>query len=359
MEIVVRSPNWIGDCVMAVPAIRSLKYWFPESTLYLAAKRRLLDVYRNITEIDTLLPLEDRGGIRTLIADAGKLKAFHFDVGILLTNSFRSALLFKLARVKKRVGYRNEGRGVLLDEGIPFPVNSRHHRFFYLDLIEHYVRSRLPGSRFDSSVFSDGLPVGEQEKIRMENRLKSEGIDPRKMMIGISPSAAYGTAKEWLPERFRELIGKLLQGFSDCQILLFGSESERFRVSEIGEKFRQKVYNFAGRFSLRESMVAMSFCRLFISNDSGLMHVASGLKVPVIGIFGPTVPGKTAPLSRESRILFHRVDCSPCRHRICPVDHVCMKAVPVDEVYATANEFLKDRFSGNPINDTPEAGGMR
>lgn len=349
MHIAIRSPNWIGDCVMALPAIRALKYWFPESRISLVSKIRLRDIFLNMEEIDNLIPVSNRDNFRTLISDAGKLRKYHFDEGILFTNSFRSALLFRMARVKKLAGYRYDGRGVLLRHPVPFPRNHNHHRFFYLDLVEHFVTGHISGIDFDGSVFSDELSIDGVEKKSLESQLKFEGIDWGKGLIGISPSAAYGSAKEWPPDRFGELIGRLLRDFPDFSILLFGSEKEKERVDRIGDRFPRNVYSLAGRFSLRESIVTMSYCRLFVSNDSGLMHVAASLKIPVLGIFGPTVPEKTAPFQGKARIFFHPVACSPCHHRECPADHRCMKAVGVDEVYDAAREILREMAPGPAV----------
>lgn len=342
MNITVRSPNWIGDCVMAIPAIRALKYYFSESMLYLVTKAHLQDIFKNIKEIDKLIPISDYNDIKSLISDAKKLRPFHFDVGILFPNSFRSALLFRMSKVKKLVGYKNELRGFLLHEKLEFPGNHDHHRFFYLDLIEYFVKKHANNKQLNRNMFSDDLPIDEQEKKSVESLLNDYGIELKKRIIGISPSAAYGSSKEWLPERFEGLIERLVEAFPASEVLLFGSEKEANRVSRIRAKFQQNVHNLAGRLSLRESLTAISFCSLFISNDSGLMHIAASLRIPLIGIFGPTVPQKTAPSNPDARIFLHPVDCSPCRHKACPTDHRCMKAVQVDEVFKEANKILRD-----------------
>lgn len=325
---------------MAIPALRALKHWFPESSLTLAVKNHLQDIFRHIDGIDALTPLSDGDHFRTMRCDARQLRSFGFDVGILFTNSFRSALLFKMARVGELVGYSTDCRGILLGQRVPVPGNGRHHRFFYLDLISHFTTRRLPGARFDNTVFSDRLTILKTEKTAVEDRLRDRGVDPGKPLIGISPSAAYGSAKEWPPERFRQLIERLLNRFGGCEVLLFGSKAEKERVSGIGERFQKRVHNLAGVFSLRDSLAAVSLCRIFISNDSGLMHVAASLGIPVIGIFGPTSPQKTAPLGREARVFSTPVHCSPCLHRVCPTDHICMKAVQVDQVYGAAEELM-------------------
>jgi heptosyltransferase-2 len=138
-------------------------------------------------------------------------------------------------------------------------------------------------------------------------------------------------------------MGKLSKTRSDLQFLVFGSRSEKNRISKLVDNQGTKVINLAGELSLRQSIIAISFCSLFISNDSGLMHIASSVMVPTVAIFGPTLPHKTAPLKQSIRVLYHRVDCAPCKHRECPLDHRCMKEIKVDDVLQQAISVLEDQ----------------
>ena len=338
MNIVVRSPNWIGDCIMCLPALRALKENFPEDVIYLVAKLQLYDVFQNLEEIKEIITIPDTIGFKNIFKIAKKLKKYHFDCGILFTNSFHSALLFKLSNIKNLTGYTKDLRGFLLDKKIKFPTYSdRHHIFFYMDLVDFFLKEKTGGKIHKK--YSDELFIPAEEKKNICSLLAGFGINLAKRLIGISPSAAYGSAKQWLPERFGELIKRTRKERADCEILLFGSSKERENISKIidniGDK-NDKIHNLAGRLSLRESIAAISLCDVFVSNDSGLMHVASSLRVPLVAIFGPTQPHKTAPpmeTNKNKRILHHPVQCSPCIHRDCPLDHCCMKAISVDKVW--------------------------
>ena len=362
----IRSPNWIGDAVMCLPAIRALKDNYPGANIYMAAKQNLCAVYKNITEINEIIPIPDDIDFKSGFKVAKQLGKYRFEYGILFTNSFHSAFLFKLAGIKKLTGCAKDLRGWLLYKKIKLPRDNRHHIYFYLDLAAAFIDgcSRMPGEhkvhpyfppgtvrRGESCIrpnYSHQLIITDQEREKISTALRTLGVDLSKTLVGISSSAAYGSAKEWPPGKFRELIPRLQQEKSpgDLEILLFGSAKEREKISQIaagaagGDGIR--VHNLAGQLSLRQTIEAISICRLFIGNDSGLMHIASGLNLPLIALFGPTQPHKTGPLNKNSRVLYHPVACAPCLYRDCPLNHdnhACMNAITVDEVVAASRQL--------------------
>ena len=346
MEILVRSPNWIGDCIMSLSSLRALKYYFPDAVIGLTCREHLQAIFKNISEIDRIIPLKNGRGVRDFSRVVSQLKTLNSDVGILMTNSIHSALLFKFSGIKKIVGYRKDFRGFLLDQKLKFPRGQKRQSDFYLDLIHAFAREYSSVSIQAESHFSGELPILDQEINDINKLLGRYGIDAGKKLVGISTSAAYGSSKEWLPERFIELINRLTGRFPDTVVLLLGSESEARKIEWIRQQSTVSTFNLAGKFSLRESITAISRCSLFISNDSGLMHVASALKVPLICKFGPTDPDKTAPWFGQSKIIYHPVECAPCTYRECPVDHRCMTGIQVDEVFRTVLDIL-DRGQEN------------
>jgi heptosyltransferase-2 len=189
------------------------------------------------------------------------------------------------------------------------------------------------------------LFIPSEKKEEMKRILEDQyGIDFSGVVIGISPVAAYGTAKQWLAERFWQLIEKIQENWSKCEILIFGSPKEREKISKIVSQ-QSKVHNLAGKLSLGESITAISLCHIFISNDSGLMHTAASLRVPLVAIFGPTQPANTGPTNRQGIILHHPVDCAPCKNRNCPLDHKCMAAIEVEEVWQALQRLHKKGIS--------------
>ncbi len=368
MNIVVRSPNWIGDCIMCLPALRALKAHVPSDNIFLVTKHHLTDVFKNIPEIKEIIPIPGAPGVKESFEIAGKLKEYQFHRGILFTNSFSSALIFRQAGIKDLTGYNKDLRGLLLKNKLPFPYDSpKHHVYFYLDLVAHFLARPVYHSghnrntpqniesdgQTDPCVYQDSPIILAEEKQHLISLSLEPAVDWSKPLIGISPSAAYGTAKQWLPERFSQLIQRILEANPDSRILLLGTAGEREKIDRIiatvsdpnpdQTPHHPRIHNLAGELTLRESLTAISLCRLFIANDSGLMHVAAALRIPLTAIFGPTRPHNTAPMQgpgRDITILHHGAPCAPCKHRDCPVDHACMKAVTVDEVFQSIKKRL-------------------
>ena len=323
---------------MSLPALRFLRSRYPEAAIHLAAKGYVEDIFTTVEGIDGTLRLPAGNGIPAMIRAVGVLKPHRFDLGILFTNSFHSALLFKLAGVGRLAGYKRDGRGFLLAHKWDFPKGNEHHIHFYADLI-----GKLPGPEVASGGGSEGmsglLTVTGDEKRLMREILSKEGVETGTTWVGISPFAAFGPAKEWPWARFAALIQRIHSRFPGTRILIFGSGKEGDRAESIAG-CTPGVVNLAGRLSLRQSIAAMSLCSLFISNDSGLMHVAAALACPTIALFGPTRPEKTSPLHSDVRILHKPADCAPCIHRLCPADHRCMDAIGVDEVLEAVVEMM-------------------
>jgi heptosyltransferase-2 len=323
---------------MFLPALRALKYNCPGEQIFLVCKQFLSGVFRNLEEIDEIIPIPDKTGFRNLFKNALNLKKYRIETGVLFTNSFHSALLFRLAGIAKLTGYNKDCRGFLLSKKIKYPgkENKEHHVSFYLDIVEAFAGKKIKEN------FSDKLVIRGSEKKEVTALLVSRfGVDLSKTLIGVSPSAAFGSAKQWPPGRFAELLQRISLDSHNYEIVLFGSGKEREKTASIIEQAGSgKVHNLAGELTLRQAITAISLCNLFISNDSGLMHVASSLRIPLIAIFGPTLPHKTAPLFKEAAVLHRPVDCAPCKHRDCPIDHRCMKAITVDEVF----EEVKNRI---------------
>ncbi len=333
MGTVIRAPNWIGDGIMCLPAIRAFKVLFPEEKLAVAAKRYLAAVFRNIPEIDEVVDLPDSWARRTVCADLRRLRRGRFERGILFTNSFSSALCFRLAGIRSLAGYSRDGRGFLLRDRVPPPAAPEHQQHYYLTIIEH-LAGRSVGGPLPAT-----LVVSREEEEQAGAWLREQGVAAGRPLLAVSPTAAYGSAKAWLPDRFRAFCRVWAEAHAETAVLFFGAAGERKRIAEVADGLPGTVLNLAGCMDLRHSIALLSRCRLFVGNDSGLMHVAAALSVPLVAVFGPTEPGRTAPLAARYRLLHRGADCAPCRHRECPTDHRCMAAIGVDEVLAAAGEL--------------------
>jgi len=339
MNTAIRSPNWIGDGVMALPAIRAFKEYFPDDRLTVIVKRYLADIFLHIAEIDQLITIPDRWSARSYAAGLRAIRGQRFERGILFTHSFSSALFFRLAGIRHLGGYDRDGREWLLEEKIPDSGSDGHHQFTYLKIIE-----RLAGKKIDRP-FPAELVISAAEKSQAAEILSGLGVAAGADLVAFAPAAAYGSAKTWLPERFREVILAWQRMHPDAEIILFGTKDEKDKIDSIVAGVPGRVHPLAGRLTLRETIIILAKCRLAVCNDSGLMHIAASLKVPLLAIFGPTRGEKTSPLGEPHRLLFHGADCAPCRYRECPTDHRCMTAISSSEVLAAAEELWQSPVS--------------
>jgi heptosyltransferase-2 len=336
----VRATNWLGDAVMSLPAIRSIREALPEAHIAVAARPGLVDLYARENAIDRVIPCPKPKGLRERRAFAASLRAERFDGAILLQNAFDAALMAWMARIPVRIGYNRDGRGLLLTHAIPVPEAGeipRHERFYYLELlrraglVEHWPSVE--------AIRLGGIDTAREAGVR---RLAALGIDCP--AIGISPGAAYGDAKRWLPERFAE-AGRQVAGTLQASVLIFGSGPERPLCEAVAETLRAScaaVHNLAGETTLGQFIDLAAACRLFLTNDSGAMHIASALAVPTVAIFGATDDAGTGPTGPLARVVREPADCAPCLLRECPIDHRCMTRVSADRVTEAALQLLEE-----------------
>ncbi len=247
-------------------------------------------------------------------------------MGLLFTNSFDSAFVFYLAGIPQRAGYNTDGRGIFLTHSVPVnsEVKQGHQVGYYLHLLQAL------GLKTEETV--PRLKVAAEDEERAMKKAATFGAMDSSNWVGISPGAAYGSAKEWFPERYGELAVRISKEMG-ARILILGSISDREAASRISHIAGPGVIDLTGRTTLGQATGLLARCRLFITNDSGLMHVASALGVPLVAIFGSTDPRRTGPLHKESRVLHKSVPCGPCLKTECPEDRQCMGLITVDEVY--------------------------
>jgi heptosyltransferase II len=339
-SLLIRSANWVGDAIMSTPAIRAVRQACPKARITLLAKPWVVPVFTNNPHIDRVMIYDVDGrhkGLQGLWRLARDLSKARFDGALLLQNAFEAAFLAWLAHIPRRIGYTTDGRSLLLTERIRGwrALKSGHLVDYYLGLCGH-------GQQFSASRRLE-LFLSEGEKASARHILADHGVAPSDLLIGFNPGAAHGTAKRWPAERYIALGRRLLaDGGNDARIVIFGSSGEAGLGQTIADAMGPFACNLAGRTTLRQALALIDACRLFITNDSGLMHAAAAVDVPQIALIGPTDPVATAPLSPLSRLIRHRTACdrAPCLLAHCPIDHRCMTAVSVDEVVQAAMEML-------------------
>jgi len=334
-KILVRATNWVGDAVMSLPALRALRQRFPQARISILAKPWVADLYQREPFCNEMIPYTPRTVTEKWSA-ARALRPRHFDMASLLQNAFEAAAIAYLAGIPERIGYARDGRAFLLTRAIPVPKPGeipRHESFYYLELL------RRAG-------IVDELP--ENEAIRLEGApsARAAGLDRFRelglgeIIIGVSPGAAYGTAKRWLPERFADSANRLASELG-ASVAIFGSKDERALCDSVAASITACVKNFAGETSLAEFIDLAAACRVYLTNDSGAMHIASALGVPTVAVFGATDDVATGPTGPLAKVVREPVECSPCLKRECPIDHRCMTRVSAARVAETALELLK------------------
>ena len=324
-RILIRSGNWLGDAVMSVTAVRAIKTGRPDAHVTIAAPAKIAPVWKLVPEVDAILPLASNS-LLSAVRSIRDQPAF--DVAILFPNSLRVALETWLSGVSRRVGYRGHSRNWLLNQVIPErppPRRLEHQSARYLRIAQ---------------ICGAGNSHQPTSNIRMAASDERSTINYQPLQIGLSPGAEYGPAKRWLPERFAEAAAKVAAQ-TPVQWVLFGTPKDAEIGEQIATSLGDSCVNRIGQTTLDQLILALRDCRLLLTNDTGTMHLASLLGVPVVAIFGSTEPGLTGPLGDRHIILRHHVECSPCFLRKCPIDFRCMKAVAVQEVVDAVLSILR------------------
>ncbi|MCI0469146.1 MAG: lipopolysaccharide heptosyltransferase II [Nitrospirae bacterium] len=374
-KILIRGVNWIGDAVMTIPAIRAIKKNYPDSKLHLLIKPFLTPVFNGNPDIDEIIPYEDKfRGIVGRFRLAGLLRRRGFSKAILFQNAFDAALVAFFADVPERIGYNRDGRGLLLTRPVEYNREDRrlHHIDYYLSLL------KKAGMRAEFSF--PWIFLSLEERLSARKRL----LSLKRPILGINPGAAYGSAKRWMPERFAEIACWFIKD-TGGSVIIFGSikdaeiayeikmliKKQHFtplnnhtqiiqgrslfsllyqRKVEIGleesEIGADRILNLAGLTDLRDLIALISECDVFISNDSGPMHIAYAVGAPLVAIFGSTDPMLTGPISSISnyRVLNPNLSCSPCFDRVCKDNDLrCMYAITSEEAYFSIKDILPQK----------------
>ncbi len=339
-NIVVRMPNWIGDMVMATPVLTDLRNAYPNARITAMCRAPICDLLKNDPEVDELFcfsktsSFSRRSDKKNII---GKLRHGKYDLGVLLTHSLSSSWWFWQGKIENRLGYDCNGRHFFLSHPVPLPSNvERQH-------LVHTYKMLLEPLGIPLSNTHPRLFLAQKEQDEARTLLNQHGVTKESTVIGINPGATYGSAKCWLPERFREVAEKLLTDPS-VFIVFFGDQSTAPLVKEISKGLVPRVINLAGLTSLREVAALISLCSVLLTNDSGPMHIADALGTKIVALFGSTNEIVTGPY-RNGKVIHKHVECSPCYQRTCPIDFRCMKQIESDEVYRTILTMIKKNKS--------------
>jgi lipopolysaccharide heptosyltransferase II len=325
-RVIVRAPNWLGDAIMALPALEAVRRAQPDARVIVAARASIAPIFEEETRVTP-----DEVAIVDDARETAQLRDLKGDAILLIPNSFSSAWRASRAGIAERCGYRAAGRGWLLTRGVPRPRGRVHQVEYYQALVR--------GLGMETREGPPRLGPRPQTLEKADAVLREQGVTPGTTLVGFAPGAAYGHAKRWPPDRVAAVIAALAARGVVSVVVGAAADRETARAIESSLPPGTRVVDLVGRTTLRQLVGVVARCAAFVSNDSGAMHVAAALGVPLTAIFGPTDERVTAP-GGPADLIVRDVFCRPCLLRECPIDHRCMKRIDVDTVLRSVVEHL-------------------
>ena len=327
-DVVVLAPNWLGDAVMALPAVADLRRHFSAYRLVVAARAAVSSLFTLVPGIDSIVS-----------ADVPSIRGTGVSIAVLFPNSFASAWLVKRSGVPERWGYSADLRAVMLTRAIRRPRNPIHQSEYYRHLI------RALGIENGPREAALAIPPDALHDAR--TLLAGHGWDGHAALVVVAPGAAYGKAKQWIPTHVVRLVTELVRD-RQMTCALVGSRGDAATIRAIRSAApadcQPRILDFAGLTTLPVLAAVMSLANACVSNDSGAMHLAAATGVPTVAIFGPTNEQATAPLARSDvsiEVLTNPVWCRPCMLRECPIDHRCMTGIEPAHVLAAIDRIAR------------------
>ena len=338
MKLLIRAPNWLGDCVMALPAFDSIRAAFPDADIVVAARRPLTQLYEMMSGWNGVsLISRGRGltGLKNRWSDSAALRGRNFDAVVLFPNSIGTAIESLVARIPVRIGYARGGRGALLTHPVSATdgILDRHQIFYYLRLAERLAaqygvavppefrgdgdKPPVPSLTVPESVLSDARAL-------IQSALSSSPDEP---FYAFAAGAAYGSAKEWPREHFAALA-KIIRDKTGERVIVVGGPGEADACAEVESLSDGAAVSLAGKTTLPQLAGVLSLAKGYVGNDSGASHLAAAVGTPSVVLFGSTKMTHTAPVGTRVSLLNLHLDCAPCMKRVCPLGHRnCLRCI--------------------------------
>ena len=337
-KVVVRGTNWVGDAAMSVTALRELRRVLPDAQITLCTKENLAGLFEDADFLDdVLIYRREKSTLKTVRGNARAWRERNFDLAILFPNSFESALIAKLGKAKNRIGYKTDGRGLLLTHPLSVPEwkNERHEVFYYLNIVAKLEKQLYGKTGVFEREPNISLNISEKRKKAARHFLKENKVDLSKKTIALCPGSTNSRAKRWGAEKYAELADLIGE---NANVVLVGAPDEMEVSTEVLQLAQIKPILLTGKTTLSELTAILSLADLLVTNDTGPAHIAPAVGTKTVVIFGPTIPATTRPFSDLAEIVRKPPACAPCMLRDCPIDHRCMKAIMPDEVFRLLTE---------------------
>jgi len=324
-KILFRMPNWLGDALMAAPAVESVRQRFTEAFIGVAIRENISDIGRIMAAVDRVHPIpESSFSRREIVREAARAG---YEALVIFPNSFRSAWEFWLAGIPHRAGYSGNGRSFMLTHPVPRPEK---HSMGQADYFSSLTEALFPDLKRVKPRFLIQDQAVEQSMILLP--------DDGRPLAGVGFGATYGSAKMWPPERFAALMDMLAP---HARVVMFGGRAEAGLAERIAGMAKSKPVSLVGKTDIPTLAATLRRLKVYVTNDTGPMHLAAAMGTAVVAIFGPTDPKETAPDMAAGKILYRQAGCAPCWERICPTDHRCMTAIGVEDAALAALGFLE------------------
>lgn len=365
-RLLVVQPSWVGDAVMATPTLRALRQLFPAAHIAYLLKRYVKPVYAGMPWADQLITYRTgrsggKAGRGQFVELAARLRSARFDTAVLLPNSFKSALVCKMAGIERIIGYERDGRSFLLTDKL-VPAKERG-KFVPTPIVKTYLGlARYLGA--DQRDLRLELFVSPSERREAEGVLAAAGLDPgidrpatrtgAGPLVVMNPGAGYGPAKCWPPGYFAQ-VGDELISRRGATVLISSGPKERPIVEAVMRGMKGRAIDLQ-QYGLTLSSLkeVIRRCDLMLTNDTGPRHIAAAFGVPVVTVFGPTHPQWTEIYFERERQLSIPVFCGPCQKKVCPLDHRCMTLLTPEMVLRSIDELLP----GAGVAVTVSVGGV-
>ena len=337
MKLIIRVPNWVGDAVMALPAVDAARACADVDFVAVTARSVTAPLFQGRSGVDQVVVVGDNGpGLGGRWRAAGLIRGGRFAVGITLAPSLSSAFIFRLAGIPRRIGYAGDCRSWLLTEAVKRPRPVRHRVNEYLYLLE-----KISGSTI--AVAAPSLVFSNDDNHRGESVLVAHGLAPVDRYIAIAPRAA-APSRRWGEDNYRRLATSLTSELQH-HVVLIGTAADHCAGEEVRQANPLRVHNLCGQTDLIAAGAILAHAAVFIGNDSGLAHLADAAGCPVVVLSGADNPDETSPVSNRKRVIIKEIDCIRCVKNVCPKSGEafmrCQKLITVDEVIHAATEIIR------------------
>ena len=340
-NIIIRTPNHLGDCIMALPMINEAGEAHPGATITVLVPENLAEIFYPSPVIDNIIriPQKHVHGLIAVTKIKDMIAPLQFDIGYILPPSFGSAAAFKLAGIKERIGYIADGRRLLLTKPLPLtaPLNALHRS-------EHYFNLLRRGSGHDIEYVRPKLFLNDDDLSRLEELLSGFDITKQDDFIAIAFQAV-AESRRWGEEKYTALVKKIVTDLG-LTVMLIGGEQDQALGDRIAEVCgTSRVKNIAGKTSIRETASVLSVAKGFVGNDSGPAHLAAAVGCPIVVLSGADDPKETSPMASDKKLIYlENLECISCVKNRCPLKGdqymQCLNGISVDLVYAQLCDLI-------------------